>query len=156
MMPGQKMNVLKSWYGQVAHSMVLAALAANADIYSDTTVLDGDQGLWYMMGVKEFHADRVLERLGSEWLIMEMQLKRYRRVLGITPQSMPSGSSPRSSTGLLSSEDSVHDGVVVEFSHRAHLQGMHAWRHFSTTANLGPVSGRRSKAARRSNKKSRP
>jgi 2-methylcitrate dehydratase PrpD len=63
----------------------------------------------------------VLERLGSEWLIMEMQLKPYRRVLGVTPQSMPSGSSPRSSTGLLSSEDSVHDGVVVEFSHRVHL-----------------------------------
>jgi hypothetical protein len=53
MMPGQKMNVLKNWYGQVAHSMVLAALAANADIYSDTTVLDGDQGLWYTMRAKE-------------------------------------------------------------------------------------------------------
>lgn len=76
-MPGQKMNGLKNYYGQVAHSMVLAALAANADIYSDTTVLDGDQGLWHMMGAKEFHADRVLENLGSEWLIMEMQLKPY-------------------------------------------------------------------------------
>lgn len=30
-----------------------------------------------MMGAKEFHAERVLADRGSNWLIMEMQLKPY-------------------------------------------------------------------------------
>ena len=76
-MPGQTMNGLKNYYGQVSHSMVQAALFAKADIYSDTTVLDGDQGLWRMMGAKKFHQERVLANLGKDWLIMEMQLKPY-------------------------------------------------------------------------------
>ena len=76
-MPGQTMNGMKNYYGQVAHSMVLAALIAKKGVYSDTTVLDGDQGLWRMMGAKEFHKDRVLANVGSDWLIMEMQLKPY-------------------------------------------------------------------------------
>jgi hypothetical protein len=57
--------------------MAQAALIAKAGVYSDTTVLDGDQGLWRMMGAKEFHEDRVLADIGTEWLIMEMQLKPY-------------------------------------------------------------------------------
>jgi 2-methylcitrate dehydratase PrpD len=57
--------------------MLQAVLIAKAGVYSDTTVLDGDQGLWRMMGAKKFHADRVLADLGDEWLIMEMQLKPY-------------------------------------------------------------------------------
>jgi 2-methylcitrate dehydratase PrpD len=76
-MPGQTMNGMKNYYGQVAHSMSQAALIAKADVYSDTTVLDGDQGLWRMMGAKEFHEDRVLADIGTDWLIMEMQLKPY-------------------------------------------------------------------------------
>jgi 2-methylcitrate dehydratase PrpD len=76
-MPGQTMNGMKNYYGQVAHSMVQAALTAKAGVYSDTTVLDGDQGLWRMMGAKEFHEDRVLADIGTDWLIMEMQLKPY-------------------------------------------------------------------------------
>ena len=75
--PGQTMNGMKNYYSQVSHSMVQAALLAKADIYSDTTVLDGDQGLWRMMGAKEFHKERVLADLGKEWLIFEMQLKPY-------------------------------------------------------------------------------
>ena len=76
-MPGQTINGMKNYYGQVAHSMVQAALIAKADIYSDTTILDGDQGLWHMMGAKQFHSERVLADLGKEWQIMEMQLKPY-------------------------------------------------------------------------------
>jgi 2-methylcitrate dehydratase PrpD len=76
-MPGQTMNGMKNYYGQVAHSMVQAALIAKADIYSDTNVLDGDQGLWRMMGAKTFHEDRVLADLGKSWLILEFQLKPY-------------------------------------------------------------------------------
>lgn len=30
-----------------------------------------------MMGAKEFHEDRVLADIGTDWLIMEMQLKPY-------------------------------------------------------------------------------
>ena len=75
--PGQTMNGMKNYYGQVSHSMVQAALLAKAGIYSDTTVLDGDQGLWRMMGAKEFHKERVLADLGQEWLIFELQLKPY-------------------------------------------------------------------------------
>jgi 2-methylcitrate dehydratase PrpD len=76
-MPGQTMNGMKNYYGQVAHSMVQAALLAKAGIYSDTTVLDGEQGLWRMMGAKEFHEERVLAGIGTDWLIMEMQFKPY-------------------------------------------------------------------------------
>lgn len=75
--PGQTMNGMKNYYGQTSHSMVQAALLAKAGIYSDTEVLDGDQGLWRMMGVKKFHEDRVLAKIGREWLIHEMQLKPY-------------------------------------------------------------------------------
>jgi 2-methylcitrate dehydratase PrpD len=75
--PGQTMNGMKNYYGQASHSMVQAALLAKAGIYSDTEVLDGDQGLWRMMGAKEFHEERVLANLGKDWLIHEMQLKPY-------------------------------------------------------------------------------
>lgn len=75
--PGQTMNGMKNYYGQLSHSMVQAALLAKADIYSDTTVLDGDQGLWRMMGSKAFHKDRVLKDIANQWLIHEMQLKPY-------------------------------------------------------------------------------
>lgn len=77
LLPGQTMNGLKNNYGHAAHGAVLAALTAKSSVYSDSTVLDGDQGLWRMMGAKEFHPEKVLEELGTRWDILDVQIKPY-------------------------------------------------------------------------------
>ncbi len=75
--PGQTMNGLKNNYGQAAQNMVLAVLTAKNGVYADPAVLDGDQGLWRMMGSKAFHEEKLLEEIGSRWDILEMQFKPY-------------------------------------------------------------------------------
>lgn len=75
--PGQTMNGLKNNYGETAQGMVLAALTAKNGVYSDGTVLDGDQGLWRMVGARAFHEEELLNDLGSRWDILEMQIKPY-------------------------------------------------------------------------------
>jgi 2-methylcitrate dehydratase PrpD len=40
-------------------------------------VLDGDQGLWRMLGSDRFDSDALLAGLGSEWLAANASLKRY-------------------------------------------------------------------------------
>lgn len=75
--PGQTMNGLKNNYGETSQGMVLAALTAKNDVYSDSAVLDGDQGLWRMVGAKEFHEEELLKGIGKRWDIFEKQLKPY-------------------------------------------------------------------------------
>jgi len=74
---GEKMNGLKSNFGFAAMSSVLGVLTAKGNIYGPSDILDGEQGLWRIVGSKEFHEERLLEELGTRWDILGMQFKPY-------------------------------------------------------------------------------
>lgn len=77
MLPGQTVSALKNNYGQSAWGAVLAVLIAHAGVQADGTVLDGEQGLWRMMGSPVFHSEQLLKALGSHWEILGVQIKPY-------------------------------------------------------------------------------
>jgi 2-methylcitrate dehydratase PrpD len=77
LLPGQVMSGLKNNYGHTARAGVEAVLLAKAGITAEPTVLDGDQGLWRMLGAREFHPEHILAGIGSVWEIMGMQIKPY-------------------------------------------------------------------------------
>ncbi|MGF7234273.1 MAG: MmgE/PrpD family protein [Frankia sp.] len=64
-------------YGQIAHGGVMAALLAHRGYTADTTVLDGERGLWRMSGSIDWDWAALTDRIGSHWLIEEVLYKRY-------------------------------------------------------------------------------
>lgn len=77
LVPGQTVSALKNNYGQSAWGAVHAVLTARTGAQADGTVLDGDQGLWRMMGSPRFHPEELVKDLGSHWETLGVQIKPY-------------------------------------------------------------------------------
>ncbi|MEJ1968636.1 MAG: MmgE/PrpD family protein [Rhizomicrobium sp.] len=64
-------------FGACAEAGVTAALLAAEGFTSDRAILDGDTGLWRMMGSPGVDWSVIGDRLGARWLIEETSFKLY-------------------------------------------------------------------------------
>lgn len=65
------------WTGWLAQLATVAALAAERGFTGDTTILDGDQGYWNIIGSPFFKVDNLLKNLGTKWHLGEVRFKLY-------------------------------------------------------------------------------
>jgi len=63
--------------GWVSLAGVTAALLAEMGYTGDTEVLDGKYGFWKFYCAKTWQPDRLLQKLGEEWLFLETSYKPY-------------------------------------------------------------------------------
>jgi 2-methylcitrate dehydratase PrpD len=64
--------------GWICHTAVIAALLAEMGYTADQTVLEGDQGFWRYYGSATWDPDKVTEKLGEQWRMIEiMWYKAY-------------------------------------------------------------------------------
>jgi 2-methylcitrate dehydratase PrpD len=61
--------------GWTAQGGVTAAVLASMGYEADRSVLDGEYGYWAMAGSNTFKAEKVTERLGSEWYVLRVLYK---------------------------------------------------------------------------------
>src|SRR5690606_39658938 len=64
-------------YGEMAQGGVMAALLAHRGFTADTTVLDGERGLWRMAGSLDCDWAALTDGIGSRWLVDEASYKSY-------------------------------------------------------------------------------
>ncbi len=63
--------------GWVSLAEVTAVLLAEMGYTGDTSVLDGDYGLWKFFGAKTWQPQKLLDKLGAEWHFLEIMYKPY-------------------------------------------------------------------------------
>ncbi|MEU0478921.1 MmgE/PrpD family protein [Streptosporangium sp. NPDC006013] len=64
-------------YGEMAQGGVMAALLAQRGFTADTTVLDGERGLWRMAGSLDCDWTALTDGIGTRWLVDEASYKDY-------------------------------------------------------------------------------
>ncbi|MGI5159258.1 MmgE/PrpD family protein [Microbispora sp. CA-102843] len=64
-------------YGEMAQGGVMAALLAQRGFTADTTVLDGERGLWRMAGSLDCDWTALTDGIGTRWLVDEASYKSY-------------------------------------------------------------------------------
>ncbi len=63
--------------GWISAGAVTAALMAEMGYIGDTTVLDGEHGLWKFLTSEVWEPDKVVAKMGETWLSIEMKYKLY-------------------------------------------------------------------------------
>ncbi|HTH77743.1 MAG TPA: MmgE/PrpD family protein [Ramlibacter sp.] len=56
---------------------IVSALLAQTGYEGDTTLFDGPSGFWRFIGSETWMPDKVLQGLGNEWALLELQYKPY-------------------------------------------------------------------------------
>lgn len=63
--------------GWLCSAAVTVALLAEMGFTGDTTVFDGDYGFWRFYGSEKWDPNLVMNKLGKEWLFINVQYKPY-------------------------------------------------------------------------------
>lgn len=75
--PPVSMVKYNCWAGWVAQLATVATLAAEKGFTGDTTILDGEWGFWKIIGSPFFRKEKLIEGLGQEWHIEEVDFKVF-------------------------------------------------------------------------------
>ena len=71
------MTKYNAWSGWLSQLATVAALFAEKGFTGDTSILDGDDGFWRMMGSPSFDVEVLLNDLGKVWDWDTLKVKRY-------------------------------------------------------------------------------
>src|SRR5690606_19330976 len=64
-------------YGIASEVGVLSAMLAERDFLGNREIFDGDTGFWIMSGSDRYRQELAVERLGEQWLILDVGFKPY-------------------------------------------------------------------------------
>jgi len=66
-----------AWSGWCSQLNTVAALMAADGFTGDTTILDGERGFWALIGSPFFKPEKLFDRLGEYWYVLESAPKMY-------------------------------------------------------------------------------